>query len=93
MMDEQRLRDIFAKKLLRQSSRSDNVAYAESVRTGHDNTWGGAAAIEAMHQVRDETSSEPWLGNATNEQLIAELRTRIEIHFPGGLNYKTAGVD
>lgn len=35
-----------------------------------------------------DASNEPWLGNATNKQLLEELSTRIEVHGPG-LNYRT----
>lgn len=34
-------------------------------------------------------SEGPHLGLATNEELINELRARIEVHFPGGLGYRT----
>ena len=42
---------------------------------------------EEFANILDEIWSQPWLGNATNEQLLDELRARIEV--AGGLHYKT----
>jgi len=42
---------------------------------------------EAFAEILQEIWSQPWLGNATNEQLLEELKTRIEIHWD--LNYRT----
>ena len=43
---------------------------------------------EAFADILDEIWSKPWLGNATNKELLEELSTRIEIHGPG-LDYST----
>jgi hypothetical protein len=40
---------------------------------------------EAFAEILEEIWTQPWLGNATNEQLLDELRARIP------LNYKTTG--
>ena len=42
---------------------------------------------EAFADILDEVWNKPWLGNATNEELINELKTRIEINWD--LNYRT----
>jgi hypothetical protein len=39
-------------------------------------------------RILDEVWSKPWLGNATTEELIQEIRARIG---EGGLRYKTTG--
>ena len=39
-------------------------------------------------RILDEVWSKPWLGNATTEELIQEIRARIG---EGGLSYKTTG--
>lgn len=39
-------------------------------------------------KILDGVWSQPWLGNATTEELLNELRTRIEME-SGGLDYKT----
>lgn len=44
---------------------------------------------EAFADIIDSIWDRPWLGNATNEELIEELKWRIKIHWD--LNYKTAG--
>jgi hypothetical protein len=44
---------------------------------------------EEIANLLDRLHGKPWLGHATNMDLINELRARIEIHFPGGLYYKT----
>ena len=38
-------------------------------------------------------NNEPQLGLASNEKLLTELRARIEVHFPGGLEYRTYDLD
>jgi len=43
---------------------------------------------ESFAEIIDEILDQPWLGNATNEQLLNELQARIEIHWD--LKYKTA---
>ena len=42
---------------------------------------------KAFAAILDEVWSQPWLGNATTEQLLAEIRTRIELD--GRLQYRT----
>ena len=42
---------------------------------------------EAFAKILDEILSQPWLGNATTEELLDELKTRIEIF--GLLKYRT----
>ncbi len=42
---------------------------------------------EAFAETIDELTSQAWLGNATNEMLLDELKTRIEIHWD--LQYRT----
>uniref|UniRef100_A0A6M3JR52 Uncharacterized protein n=1 Tax=viral metagenome TaxID=1070528 RepID=A0A6M3JR52_9ZZZZ len=44
---------------------------------------------EAFANILNEVWSKPWLGNATTEELIDELRARCEIN--GTLSYKTVG--
>ena len=44
---------------------------------------------EAFADILDEIWSKPWLGNATTEELLNELRARCEMN--GTLNYKTVG--
>ena len=46
---------------------------------------------EEFAKILNEIWSQPWLGNATNEQLLDELKTRIEINWD--LNYKTIDMD
>jgi hypothetical protein len=48
---------------------------------------------EAFAETLDEIWSKPWLGNATTQELIDELTTRIEIQAPGLLQYKTTGIE
>lgn len=43
---------------------------------------------EAFANILDEIGSKPWLGNATTEELLNELRARCELN--GTLYYKTA---
>jgi len=43
---------------------------------------------EAFANILEEIWSKPWLGNATTEELLDELRTRCELN--GTLHYKTA---
>ena len=43
----------------------------------------------AFADILDEIWSKPWLGNATNEQLLEELKVRIQIHWT--LDYRTTG--
>lgn len=43
---------------------------------------------EAFADILDEIWGKPWLGNATNKELLDELSTRIEVHGPG-LDYST----
>lgn len=50
-----------------------------------------AVAMDRMVENRTPSCTEPHLGLATNEQLLNELRVRIEIFFPGGLDYMTVG--
>ena len=45
---------------------------------------------EAFGEILNEIWSQPWLGNATCEELLEELTIRIEVHGPG-LDYKTTG--
>lgn len=42
---------------------------------------------EEFAKIIDEIWNKPWLGNATTEQLIDELKARCEIN--GTLNYRT----
>jgi hypothetical protein len=58
VMTDQELRDILAEELLKQSDRGDVVALANMVKMGHDNSWGGVAAISAMRRVRDKIIAE-----------------------------------
>ena len=44
---------------------------------------------QAAMRENESRRQEPLLGLATNQQLIQELRARIEVHFPGGLAYRT----
>lgn len=46
------------------------------------------ALAEAFAVILEEIWSKPWLGNATNKELLEELSVRIEIHGPG-LDYST----
>lgn len=43
---------------------------------------------EAFAETLDEIWSQPWLGNATNEEMLNELRARFEVD--GKLYYATA---
>lgn len=45
---------------------------------------------EAFADILDKIWNQPWLGNATTEELIDELRARCEIN--GTLNYKTVDI-
>lgn len=42
---------------------------------------------KAFAEILDEVLSKPWLGNATTEELLDELKARVEIH--GCLHYRT----
>jgi len=42
---------------------------------------------EAFAEILDEIWSKPWLGNATTEELLTEIRTHIEMN--GKLQYRT----
>ena len=42
---------------------------------------------EAFADILDDIWTKPWLGNATNANLLDELRTRIQIHWD--LSYQT----
>ncbi len=44
---------------------------------------------EAFGAILEEETSKPWLGNATNEELLSELKARITIHWD--INYSTTG--
>jgi len=46
---------------------------------------------EAFAAILDHEWSQPLLGNATNAQLLEELKVRIEVHW--SLDYKTTGRD
>lgn len=43
---------------------------------------------EAFAEILDDILEQPWLGNATNEQLLDELKARFEVN--GQLYYATA---
>jgi len=45
---------------------------------------------EAFAEILEEILAQPWLGNATCEELLKELSVRIKIHGPG-LDYSTTG--
>jgi len=45
---------------------------------------------EAFAEILDEIWSKPWLGNATTDELLTEIRTRIEMD--GKLQYRTIDV-
>jgi hypothetical protein len=42
---------------------------------------------EAFADILDEIWSQPWLGNATNGELLEELKARMDVQ--GQLDYKT----
>jgi len=42
---------------------------------------------EAFAEILDSIWSKPWLGNATTDELLSEVRTRIELD--GKLQYRT----
>lgn len=44
---------------------------------------------EAFADIIDSVWDRPWLGNATNAELIDELKARIDIHWD--LKYRTVG--
>ena len=44
---------------------------------------------EAFANILDDILGKPWLGNATTEELLDELRARCEVN--GTLHYKTVG--
>ena len=44
---------------------------------------------EAFADILEDIWSKPWLGNATTQELLDELKCRIQIH--GLANYKTVG--
>ena len=44
---------------------------------------------EAFADILEKILNKPWLGNATNRELLEELGVRIDIHGPG-LDYSTA---
>ena len=44
---------------------------------------------EAFADILDDIWSKPWLGNATTEELIQEIKTRIEVNAPELMQYKT----
>jgi hypothetical protein len=48
---------------------------------------------EVFAEILGDVWSQPWLGNATTDELLTELRTRIEIQAPGLLEYRTASPD
>ena len=50
------------------------------------------ALAEAFAEILQNIWSKPWLGNATNKELLEELSVRIEIHGPG-LDYSTTKND
>lgn len=45
----------------------------------------------AFADILEGVWSKPWLGNATTEQLLEEVRTRIKLS--GGLDYKTVSCE
>ena len=45
----------------------------------------------AFADILEEVLSKPWLGNATTEELLDELKARIEME--GLLGYKTVNID
>ena len=43
---------------------------------------------EAFAEILEKILNKPWLGNATNRELLEELSVRIDVHGPG-LDYST----
>jgi hypothetical protein len=52
-----------------------------------------SALAEAFAEILEDVWSKPWLGNATTNEMLTELKTRAEIHGWGTWTYRTIDGD